>query len=174
MTKILSYTCSLIAGVASVMVPVSAQDSESQVVVRVTEGVRARVAVADFRQRGSEGELAPHSQLFDEVLWNDLRRAGVFELVPESFYPLQLPSQPYEVNYEEWTAEDVRAQYLVYGNSYVQRGRFVVEARLVDVNTQESIIGNRYRVDPDEEGVRSLAHRFADEIVLQIGGESEA
>ena len=170
MTKILSYTCSLIAGVASVMVPVSAQDSESQVVVRVTEGVRARVAVADFRQRGSEGEFAPHSQLFDEVLWNDLRRAGVFELVPESFYPLQLPSQPYEVNYEEWTAEDVRAQYLVYGNSYVQRGRFVVEARLVDVNTQESIIGNRYRVDPDEEGVRSLAHRFADEIVLQIGG----
>ena len=136
----------------------------------VTEGVRARLAVADVQQRGSDPELDRHTQLFDDVLWNDLRRAGVFELVPKAFYPLQLPSQPYEVNYEEWTAEDVQAQNLVYGNSYMRRGQFVVEARLIDVNTRESIIGNRYRVDPDEEGVRSLAHRLADEIVLRIGG----
>ena len=170
MTKVLVYTCSLLAAFAVLMIPVQAQDTDSQVVVRVTEGVRARVAVADFQQRSSEMEVTQHTQLFDEVLWNDLRRAGVFELVPKGFYPLQLPSQPYEVNYEQWTAEDVRAQNLVYGNSYLQRGQFVVEARLIDVNTQESIIGNRYRVDPDEEGVRSLAHRFADEIVLRIGG----
>ena len=170
MTKILSLTCLLSVAFLGVLSPAAAQETDSQVRVVVTEGVRARVAVADFQQRGSEMTLEGHARLFNDILWNDLRRAGVFELVPKSFYPLQLPSQPYEVNYEEWAAEDVRAQNLVYGNSYLQRGQFVVEARLIDVNTRESIIGNRYRVDPEEEGVRSLAHRFADEIVLRIGG----
>ena len=170
MTKIPSLTCLLSVAFLGVLSPAAAQETDSQVRVVVTEGVRARVAVADFQQRGSEMALEGHTRLFNDILWNDLRRAGVFELVPKSFYPLQLPSQPYEVNYEEWAAEDVRAQNLVYGNSYLQRGQFVVEARLIDVNTRESIIGNRYRVDPDEEGVRSLAHRFADEIVLRIGG----
>ncbi len=170
MTKLLTPVCLLSMTFLSGPLPAAAQETDSQVRVVVTEGVRARVAVADIQQRGSESELDGHTRLFDDVLWNDLRRAGVFELVPKSFYPLKLPSQPYEVNYEEWTAEDVQAQNLVYGNSYMQRGQFVVEARLIDVNTQESIIGNRYRVDPDEEGVRSLAHRLADEIVLRIGG----
>ena len=170
MTKLLTPVYLLSMTFLSGPLPAAAQETDSQVRVVVTEGVRARVAVADIQQRGSKSELDGHTRLFDDVLWNDLRRAGVFELVPKSFYPLKLPSQPYEVNYEEWTAEDVQAQNLVYGNSYMQRGQFVVEARLIDVNTQESIIGNRYRVDPDEEGVRSLAHRLADEIVLRIGG----
>ena len=167
---LLTPACLLAATFLSGPLPAAGQENDSQVRVVVTEGVKARLAVADFQQRGSDPELDRHTRLFDDVLWNDLRRAGVFELVPKAFYPLQLPSQPYEVNYEEWTAEDVQAQNLVYGNSYMRRGQFVVEARLIDVNTRESIIGNRYRVDPDEEGVRSLAHRLADEIVLRIGG----
>lgn len=170
MTKFLTPACLLSIIFLCCALPAASQENNSQVRVVVTEGVRARVAVANFQQRGSDAELERHTRLFDDVLWNDLRRAGVFDLVPKTFYPLKLPSQPYEVNYEEWTAEDVRAQNLVYGNSYMQRGQFVVEARLIDVNTQESIIGNRYRVDLDEQGLRSLAHRLADEIVLRIGG----
>lgn len=170
MTKFLTAVCLSAATFLNGPSPAVGQENDSQVRVVVTEGVRARLAVADIQQRGSDPELDRQTRLFDDVLWNDLRRAGVFELVPKAFYPLQLPSQPYEVNYEEWTAEDVQAQNLVYGNSYMRRGQFVVEARLIDVNTRESIIGNRYRVDPDEEGVRSLAHRLADEIVLRIGG----
>ena len=139
MTKFLAPACLLTMTFLSGPSPAVAQESDSQVRVVVTEGVRARVAVADFQQRGSQEELERHSRLFDDVLWNDLRRAGVFELVPKSFYPLQLPSQPYEVNYEEWTAEDVQAQNLVYGNSYMQRGQFVVEARLIDVNTRSPL-----------------------------------
>ena len=170
MTKFLTPACLLSMTFLSGALPAASQENNSQVRVVVTEGVRARVAVANFQQRGSDAELERHTRLFDDVLWNDLRRSGVFDLVPKTFYPLKLPSQPYEVNYEEWAAEDVRAQNLVYGNSYMQRGQFVVEARLIDVNTRESIIGNRYRVDFDEQGLRSLAHRLADEIVLRIGG----
>ena len=147
-----------------------AQDSNNQIVVRVTEGVKARVAVANLQTRDETVELDQNTQIFNAVLWNDLELAGVFELIPKSFYPLKLPSQPYDVKFEEWVSEDVGAQNLVYGNSYLQNNQFVVEGRLVDINTQESIIGNRYRVEPNELGIRSAAHRFADEIILKIGG----
>jgi len=143
---------------------------EPQVRVGTSTGVRARVAVADFQIRGNDPQLTQHPNLFDEVLWNDLDMAGVFELVPKSFYPLKLPSQPAEVVFEQWTSNEVRAQDLAYGNSSIERGQFVVECRLADVSTKESIIGLRYRVELEEAGVRSVAHKFADEIVLKIGG----
>ena len=151
-------------------ITILAQDSNNQIVVRVTEGVKARVAVANLQTRDETVELNQSTQIFNDVLWNDLALAGVFELIPKSFYPLKLPSQPYDVKFEEWVSEDVGAQNLVYGNSYLQNNQFVVEGRLVDINTQESIIGNRYRVEPNELGIRSAAHRFADEIILKIGG----
>ena len=167
MTKIYFYFLAL--WILS-QITILAQDSNNQIVVRVTEGVKAKVAVANLQNRDESVELAQSTQIFNDVLWNDLELAGVFELIPKSFYPLKLPSQPYDVKFEEWVSEDVGAQNLVYGNSYLQNNQFVVEGRLVDVNTQESIIGNRYRVEPNELGIRSAAHRFADEIILKIGG----
>ena len=167
MTKIYFYFLAL--WILS-QITILAQDSTNQIVVRVTEGVKAKVAVANLQNRDESVELAQSTQIFNDVLWNDLELAGVFELIPKSFYPLKLPSQPYDVKFEEWVSEDVGAQNLVYGNSYLQNNQFVVEGRLVDVNTQESIIGNRYRVEPNELGIRSAAHRFADEIILKIGG----
>ena len=144
---------------------------EAQVKTGTERGVpRSRLAVADFQLRGSDAQLVQFTKLFNEVLWSDLDFSGVFELVPKSFYPVKLPSQPQEVVPELWSSHEVKAQYLAYGNSSVERGQFVVECRLQDINTKESITGLRYRVTVDEPGVRSAAHTFADEIVLKIGG----
>src|SRR2546425_3877012 len=143
---------------------------QPQVRVGSSTGVRARVGVADFQIRANDPQLTQYTRLFNEVLWSDLDMAGVFELVPKSFYPLKLPSQPAEVIFEQWTSNEVRAQDLAYGSSSIERGQFVVECRLADVSTKESIIGLRYRVELEEAGVRSVAHKFADEIVLKIGG----
>jgi TolB protein len=143
---------------------------EPQVKVGTSKGVRSRLAVANFQTRSSDPKLTQATALFNEVLWNDLEISGVFELVPKSFYPMRLPSQPTEVSFEQWTSNEVRAQDLAYGNSSIENGEFVVECRLVDVSTTESIIGLRYRVELEEAGVRSVAHKFADEIVLKIGG----
>jgi TolB protein len=144
---------------------------EAQVKTGTERGVpRSRLAIADFQLRGSDAQLVQFAKLFNEVLWSDLDFSGVFELVPKSFYPVKLPSQPQEVVPELWSSHEVKAQYLAYGNSSVERGQFVVECRLQDINTKESITGLRYRVTVDEPGVRSAAHTFADEIVLKIGG----
>jgi TolB protein len=144
---------------------------EPQVKTGTGQGVpRSRLAVADFQLRTSDPQLAQSTRLFNEVLWADLDFSGVFDLVPKSFYPIKLPSQPYEVIFEQWSSNEVKAQYLVYGNSSIEGGQFIVECRLVDISTRESITGLRYRVITDEPGVRSAAHKFADEIVTKIGG----
>ncbi len=143
---------------------------EPQVRTGTSEGVRARLAVADFQMHGADAQLPELTRIFNDILWNDLDLSGVFEMVPKSFYPLQLPSLPTEVDYEKWSSQDVKAQDLAYGNSSTERGQFVVECRLVDISTKESIIGVRYRVSLDEGGVRSAAHKFADEILTRIGG----
>lgn len=166
MTKrTLSFLIPVVLGVLP-----AGQHVQAQVKTGTREGVRARLAVADFQLRGSDPQLADLTRLFNQVLWDDLEMSGVFELVPKSFYPIKLPSQPGEVIFEQWAANEVKAQDLAYGGAAIERGQFVVECRLVDVNTQESIAGLRYRVALDEPGVRSAAHKFADEVVQKIGG----
>src|SRR5262245_2149100 len=143
---------------------------QAQVEIGTRTGVRARLAVADFQLRASDPQVASMVRIFNEVLWNDLDMSGVFELVPKSFYPMKLPAQPQEVIFEQWQSNEVKVHDLGCGNVSLDRVQFVAECRLVDVSTQESIAGLRYRVALDEPGVRTAAHRFADEIVLKIGG----
>ncbi len=144
---------------------------EPQVRIRLVGGGQAaRLAIADFATAGSDPKLRDLSKLFNNVLWNDMLLAGIFDLVPKSFYPMQLPSQPSEVAFEAWTNPELRVQDLAYGNNSIQGAQFVAECRLVDIGTKEQIIGLRYRGEPDEPGIRSMAHKFADEIVLRIGG----
>ncbi|MFN8007642.1 MAG: Tol-Pal system beta propeller repeat protein TolB [Terriglobia bacterium] len=151
------------------LVPTNASQ-EPQIKTGTSQGVRARLAVADFQSNAGNSQLSDLTKIFNQVLWNDLDMAGVFELVPKSFYPLKLPSKPTEVINEQWTSNEVKAHDLVYGNTALDGGEFSAECRLLDLNTNESILGLRYRVTPDERGVRSAAHKFADEIVSRLGG----
>jgi TolB protein len=144
---------------------------EPQVKIRLVGGGQsARLAVADFVPQGSDPKLLQMNKQFNDVLWNDMLLSGVFDLVPKSFYPMKLPSQPTEVSFEIWAGSELKVQDLAYGSSSVQGAQFVVECRLVDIGTKEQIVGLRYRGEPDEPGVRSMAHKFADEIVTRIGG----
>jgi TolB protein len=144
---------------------------DPQVRIRlVGTGQAARLAVADFQMQGADPKLPPLAKIFNTVLWNDMQLSGVFSLVPKSFYPAQLPSAPAEVNFEQWGSSELKVQDLAYGNVSLLEGQFVVECRLVDIGTREQIVGLRYRGQPDEPGIRAIAHKFADEIVLRIGG----
>lgn len=143
---------------------------EPQIKTGTAQGVRARMAVADFQLRSVTPQLVDLTKIFNKVLWDDLDMAGVFELIPKSFYPLKLPAKPTEVIIEQWTSNEVKAQDLVYGNVSLEGSDFAAECRLLDLNTNESILGLRYRVTPDERGVRSAAHKFADEVVSRLGG----
>lgn len=54
-----------------------------------------KIAVADFRQNTPDS--VPLTQVFNDVLWNDLSNAGIFQLVSKNFYPQAVPGREEEV-----------------------------------------------------------------------------
>src|SRR5207247_3499122 len=120
---------------------------QPQVRVGTSTGVRARVAVADFQIRANDPQLTQYTRLFNEVLWSDLDMAGVFEVVPKSFYSLKLPSQPAEVIIVQWESNEVSAQDLAYGSSSIEKGQVVGGCRLPDVSAKEASMVFRFAVE---------------------------
>jgi TolB protein len=148
--------------------PAQSQDD----LIRTGTGIgqeRLRLAVSSFSSPAENAELL---RVFDETLWNDLEYAGIFELAPKSFYPLALPARPTEVNSAQWTAPPVSARMLVLGNAMRQQDNLQIEGYLVDPgnSAQPLVLGRRYNEKADARTVRQVAHKFANEIIFQLGG----
>ncbi len=75
---------------------------------------KPRVAVADFAPRADNAR--PHSQLFTQVVRDDLQFSGIIDLVSPSFYPTQVPSIPSELHNLDWTTPQVNANLVAFGN----------------------------------------------------------
>ncbi|OFW10776.1 MAG: Tol-Pal system beta propeller repeat protein TolB [Acidobacteria bacterium RIFCSPLOWO2_02_FULL_59_13] len=130
---------------------------------------RTRLAVSSFRASADTISLRT---VFDDVLWNDLDYAGIFDLVSRSFYPLALPTRPEDLKPEEWTRSPVNAHMVVLGNTYMAGNQFVIEGWLVDPRnaTQPVVLGKRYVEEPTDQAARQAAHKFANEIIYRLGG----
>ena len=81
---------------------------------------KVRLAVPDFKPSGSDPQNTALLKTFNDTLWNDLDVSGVVELVSKSFYPLQTPGQPPEVNFIAWSAPPPNAAMLAFGKSSIR------------------------------------------------------
>lgn len=133
---------------------------------------KVRLAVPDFKPSTSDPQNTNLSKTFNDTLWNDLDVSGVVELVSKSFYPLQVPGQPPEVNFIAWNAPPPNAAMLAFGNLGVAGGRLTVQGWLYDVkNTQNpQVLGKQYADTASDAAARMMAHKFADEIIFRLGG----
>src|SRR5208282_2930559 len=133
---------------------------------------RIRLAAADFKPSTSDPKNADLSKTFNDVLWNDLDNAGIFDLVSKSFYPLQEPGQPSDVNFSAWNSPPPNTSMLAFGNLGVASGKVTVQGWLYDVKNEKSpqVLGKQYNDNATPEAVRVIAHRFADEIIFRLGG----
>src|SRR6516165_321487 len=96
LARVLVLTCWLLSCVAQ------AQD---WVKTGTALGVeKVRLAVADFKPSTNDAANTALLKTFNDTLWNDLDVSGVVELVSKSFYPLQVPGQPPDVNFLAWSA----------------------------------------------------------------------
>src|SRR5579862_3315495 len=89
------------AGAVMVMVLGMARPAAAQDWIKTGTGLgvaKARVAAPDL--------AAPTAQALEKtfhgVLWNDLEYSGILDMVSQSFYPTQVPSQPSELNAQQW------------------------------------------------------------------------
>jgi TolB protein len=133
---------------------------------------KVRLAVPDFKPASSDPQNEVLLKTFNDTFWNDLDNSGVVELVSKSFYPLQVPGQPPEVTFPAWNAPPPNAAMLAFGNLGVAAGKIIVQGWLYDVKNTASpqVLGKQYTDLATEDAARVIAHKFADEIILRLGG----
>jgi TolB protein len=133
---------------------------------------KVRLAVPDFKPSSNDPQNAALLKTFNDTLWNDLDLSGVVELVSKSFYPLQTPSQPMEVNFIAWNAPPPNAAMLAFGTLGASSGRLTVSGWLYDVKNIQSpqVLGKQYSDTATDANARLMAHKFADEIISRLGG----
>jgi TolB protein len=116
---------------------------------------------------------APESDLglrFATILERDLTLSGYFKIIDRSAHIERPESSGIDtdtINFDSWSV--LGALALVKGSVELDGDTVTVEARLFDVPQRRQLTGRRYR--GSLELLRRMAHRFADEILLQFTGE---
>ena len=133
---------------------------------------KIRLAVPDFKASTQDAKNPDLLKTFNDTLWNDLDNAGIFEMVSKSFYPLGLVGAPTDVKFEVWGTAPPNASMLVFGNLGVTGANVMVQGWLYDVKnpTAPQVLGKQYQDVASNDAVRTIAHKFADEIIFRLGG----
>jgi TolB protein len=133
---------------------------------------KVRLAVPDFKPSTSDAKNTDLLKVFNDTLWNDLDNAGIFDMASKSFYPLALPGTPTEVQFSAWNAPPPNASMLVFGNLGVTGDNVTVQGWLYDVKnlTSPQVLGKQYQDTATPAAARTIAHKFANEIIFRLGG----
>ena len=160
----------LFALLLAVSLPAQAQD---WVRTGTNLGVsKIRLAAADFKAATADPQTGGLKIAFDQTLYNDLRYAGIFDVVSKSMIPNATPGSPQEIQLTQWSAEPSNAAMVAFGNLGVSAGHLSVQGFLYDTHstTNPQVLGKQYGDVATVEAARQIAHRFADEIIQTLGG----
>ncbi len=133
---------------------------------------KIRLAAADFKAASSDPQTPGLKTTFDTTLFNDLSDAGIFDMVSKSLAPTATPGTPQEASLPQWSGPPANAAMLALGALAVNGGRLNVSGFLVDAKDASAppILGKQYSEAANQDNARVIAHRFADEIILRLGG----
>ena len=133
---------------------------------------KLRMAVPDFKQATSAAQNAQLQKVFDDTLRNDLGSAGIFEMVSPSFFPLGEYGAPADIKLEAWGNPPPNASMVAFGNLGVTGDNLAVQGWLFDVKNPQNpqVLGKQYQEKASEDNARLIAHRFANEIIMRLGG----
>ncbi|HEY1984158.1 MAG TPA: Tol-Pal system beta propeller repeat protein TolB [Terracidiphilus sp.] len=133
---------------------------------------RIRLASADFKPVGAEPDTPALKATFDSTLYGDLANAGIFDMVSKSMSPQASPGSPQEINLPQWAAAPASAEMVAFGALSSTGGRLTVYGWLDDTRNTASpqVLGKQYNEAASQDMARTIAHRFADEIISRLGG----
>ena len=133
---------------------------------------RIRIAAADFKPLGADPQTPALKATFDATLYSDLASAGIFDIVSKSLAPQATPGTPQEINLPQWSTAPANAAMVAFGSLSAGKGRLAVSGWLFDTRNTVSpqVLGKQYNEAASEDSARTIAHRFADEIILRLGG----
>jgi len=133
---------------------------------------KVRLAVPDFKASTQDAKNTDLLKVFNDTLWNDLDNAGIFDMVSKSFYPLGPVGSPPDVKFEAWSAPPPNAAMLAFGNLGASGNTLTVQGWLYDAKnvTSPQVLGKQYQDTATADAARTIAHKFADEIIFRLGG----
>ncbi|HKF47119.1 MAG TPA: DPP IV N-terminal domain-containing protein [Terracidiphilus sp.] len=133
---------------------------------------KIRLGAADFKPMGTDPQTPQLKATFDSTLFNDLQNAGIFDMVSKSMSPQGTPGSPQEISLAQWAAEPANATDVAFGAFKVENGRLTVFGWLDDTRntTNPQVLTKQYNEAASQDMARTIAHRFADEIIAQLGG----
>ncbi len=93
-------------------------------------------------------------------------------MVSKSMAPQATPGSPQEINLSQWSAAPANAAMVAFGALSGTNGHLVVYGWLFDARNTANpqVLGKQYNETASEESARTVAHRFADEIIQSLGG----
>lgn len=101
------------------------------------------------------------------IIKNDLTLSGYFDIIPESaFLDSGNGLSAETINFAQWTAIEVGA--LVKGSLRKDGKKFTIQLKLFDPYSAQLLVGKQYVAE--EKDIRSIAHRFSDEIMEALTG----
>jgi TolB protein len=134
--------------------------------------ISIRIAVADFKPAAADSQTSAFKQTFDATLYADLATAGIFDIVSKSLMPSGSPGSPSEMQVQNYANAPASAAFVAFGSIAVSGGKLVVNAFLYDAKNLQypQVFARQYNQDPTDDSARQIAHQFADEIILRLGG----
>src|SRR5579864_7444626 len=131
---------------------------------------KVKLAVPNFAARNPQAGAL--QGVFHQVLMDDLSYSGIIDMVSPSFYPVNAPSVPGELNAEQWSQPPANAWMVAFGNLTVNGTSLSLAGYLYDVRQAPplSVLEKIYNGDATDAGARRLAHEFADDIISRLSG----
>ena len=168
--KHLLLPLSVLALITGVATPLTAQD---WVHAGTNLGnARIRLAAADFKPVATDPETPALKATFDATLATDLTNAGIFDMVSKSMSPQAMPGSPQEINLPQWAAAPANSEMVAFGALKAENGRLTAYGWLFDARNTANpqVLGKQYNEAASQDMARTIAHRFADAIIQQLGG----
>jgi TolB protein len=133
---------------------------------------RIRMAVADFKPVGQDPDTPALKATFDSTLYSDLANAGIFDMVSKTMAPQATPGSPQEISLPQWAAAPANSEMVAFGALSSSNGRLQVYGWLFDArnNVSPQVLAKQYNEAASQDMARTIAHRFADEIISRLGG----
>lgn len=102
------------------------------------------------------------------IIRNDLIISGYFDIIPDSaFLDHSAAITADAINFAQWTA--IEAGAVVKGSVKKEGGKYVIQLKLFDPYSEQMLVGKQYTAG--DRDIRSVAHRFSDEIMESLTGK---
>lgn len=144
--------------------------AEARIYIQIDQASEKKFPIAIVDPVATDGSSNKDWQRLGEIIRNDLRLSGVFDLIAPDQFPTNdaaLSINPANIQFSPWTL--IGAQALVNGGYTRSKEGVKVEMHLYDPFLGQHIIGRNYTAKASEVSV--VAHHFADEIIKELTGE---